>query len=156
LDYAKRHPTNHLVRKYTAKIAETARVQETLKAAVLACEVACAALPNTPPPGPELPLPLPAAVPNFSAGVRPGDLDRMVNGGIPWQPPPPDLDFQAPESLTNCSPWVKSMLMQQLTTTKAMQEIVRCQSHKLRELEKQVQWHKEHFETHRELFEHVS
>ena len=129
-------------------------VQEKLKAAVLACEVACAALPNTPPPGPKLPPPaavpaLPAPVPNFSGGLRPGDLDRMVNGGIPWQPP-------TPEALTNCSPWVQSMLMQQLTTTKAMQEIVRCQSHKLRELEKQVQWHKEHFGTHRELFDHVS
>ena len=127
-------------------------VQEKLKAAVLACEVACAALPNTPPPGPKLPPPaavpaLPAPVPNFSGGLRPGDLDRMVNGGTPWQPTP-----EAPQPLP---PWVQTMLMQQLTTTEAMQEQMRCQSQKLRQLETQLKWHAEQFGNHRELFEHA-
>ena len=157
MDYAKRHPTNHLVRKYTAKIAETARVQETLKAAVLACEVACAALPNTPPPGPKLPppaavpalppaVPITTLVPNFSAGLRPGDLDLMVNGGTPWQPTP-----EAPQPLP---PWVHTMLMSQFATTEAMQEQMRCQSRKLRQVEDDLKWHAEQSQAMRELFGH--
>ena len=135
------HPKHRLVKNYTEKVAATASV---------AVKGITPALPKLPPPAavPALPpaVPITTLVPNFSAGLRPGDLDLMVNGGTPWQPTP-----EAPQPLP---PWVQAMLMQQLTTTEAMQEQMRCQSKKLRQVEDDLKWHAEQSQHMRELFGH--
>ena len=143
------HPKHRLVKNYTEKVAATASVA--VKGITPALpKLPPPALPKLPPPAalPALPpaVPITTLVPNFSAGLRPGDLDRMVNGGTPWQPTP-----EAPQPLP---PWVQTMLMQQLTTTEAMQEQMRCQSRKLRQVEDDLKWHAEQSQAMRELFGH--